>query len=102
MSDKVLIALIIAAALVIVVYLLRARLSKLRIKADGQSVEGQLEAGAPADGAAPASHPGVVVRGTWMTGKRQKVTVRRGDAELTDNVMRGTDQKITVDEGSAE
>lgn len=92
MSDAVQIALVIAVAVVIVVLLLRGSLSSLRIKADQKSVEGEVKTHAQG----PTPEGGVVIRGNVQAGTGQEISVRRGDAEVSDNRQLGKNQKIDV------
>lgn len=97
MSYSVETALIIAGTVVLVIFLLRGSLKRFSIKANQKSVEGRIETHAPdaKSGGAPAAH-GVVVRGNRQVGTNQKIEVRRGDAQVSDNVQAGKDQKIDI------
>ncbi len=96
MSDTVKIALIIAVVVVVVLYLFRDRLRSFGLKASGGTVEAELKTSDAAASPPGESRPGVVVRGTEMTGSDQAVKVRGKQVEVTDTTLRGKGQEFSV------
>jgi hypothetical protein len=99
MNDTVLIVAIVAAAVVIVLYVFRRQLSEFVFKATRSGVEAQLKTHAPDAGAStgePAPTRSTVVSGNRLVGRRNTIDVEGRDAEVSDNTLAGSDQGIDV------
>jgi len=100
MSDQVLIVLIVAAAIVIVLYLFRDRLKKFTIKGSQDNLEANLEAykdtAQNEPGAAGQSY-GVNISGNKQVGKDNKIKVAQSSVNVSDNTQMGQGQEIRVD-----
>ena len=96
MSERVWIFLIVATAVVVVVFLLRKQLKTLLFKGGG------IEAGLDTHGslastdATPNRQASVNISGNKLIGKRQGIEVTRTDVNVSDNKLKGEDQEIIV------
>ena len=94
MSDTVLIALIIAAAVVVVLFLFRKQLHRFSLKASGKGLETKLEARTPT--ASPERQAGITIRGSRQVGEGNIIDVGRSGVNVEDNTQLGTEQKIVI------
>jgi hypothetical protein len=96
MTENVWIALIIAVAIVLVVILLRKQLSRLLFKGGG--IEAEVATHTPPNQANDKSgrQVSVNISGNKLTGKRHGIDVGRNDVNVSDNRLKGEDDKIVV------
>ncbi len=101
MSDTVLIALIVAVAVGVVLYIFRGQLSKFVLKIGG--LETELTTHSPQDTSAPsqavssaAPRPSVIVRGNIQEGADHVIDVRRDNVEVIENLQEGDRQEISI------
>jgi len=95
MSDAVWIVMIVAAAVVVTLYLYRRRLRDFFLKADRQGLEARLSTH-PEDSSVAPAKPGVKISGNVQRGREHEISVARDDVEINDNLQEGRGQKITV------
>lgn len=101
MSEKVWLYLIVAIAVLLLVLILRRRLSRLFFK--GAGIETGLETHAPVgtpDGGANRSavrSKGIRIFKNWQIGKGNKIQVGRADASVEENRQLGVDQEIVAE-----
>ncbi len=103
MSDTVLIALIVAVAVGVVLYIFRGQLSKFVLKFGKEGLETELTTHSPQDTSAPsqavssaAPRPSVIVRGNIQEGADHVIDVRRDNVEVIENLQEGERQEISV------
>ncbi len=100
MDSNVLIALIVVAGIVVIVFLLRDRITKLRARASMSKGEGgvDIEAAKPKQkmSAQPPDPHSVVISGNKNIGRGNAIEVSRDDVAVTDNLQLGEDQKIVA------
>jgi hypothetical protein len=104
MSDTVLIVLIIALAVIIVLFAFRGALSRFFLKASREGFEAELQTRDPAGGqqselpkeAAEPPSPGVNISGNVQRGSGHRIAVNRPDVNVSDNEQSGRDQSIEV------
>lgn len=100
MSEKVWLYLIVAVAVLLIVLMLRQRLSRLFFK--GAGVETGLEThaqGGVSEGGAtkPAARSkGFRIFGNWQIGKGNRIESGRSDANIEENRQLGVDQEIVA------
>ena len=95
MSDQVQIVLIIAVALLIVLFIFRRQLSDFRFKGGKEGLDMQLTTHKPPTELEKKS-TGVNVRGNKLWGRRNKIDVQTGKSSVEENEMIGADQQINV------
>lgn len=101
MSNSAQIAMIVAVAVVIVLYLFRRQLSKFMLKFTKDGLETELtthtpDAPKPALASPPAASRPVVIKGNIQEGADHVIDVRRGDVEVIENLQEGDRQEISV------
>lgn len=101
MSETVQIILIVAAAVLVVLFLFRNQLKDFIFKAGPQGLETHLSTREPQPGAeqaapSPGQRPSVVVRGNVQSGQDHEIRVRRSDVEVSDNLQEGARDEIDV------
>jgi hypothetical protein len=98
MNDTVWIVLIVALAVVVVLFIFRSSLSSFFLKANKEGLEAKLQTHEPADNQAnPApSSSGVTISGNRQLGDRNKIVVERDQVNVRDNVQTGRRQEIEV------
>jgi hypothetical protein len=112
MSDNVLMVLIVAAAVVVVLFIFRDRLTGFRLKANQTGVETELtaqerERARPVEKAGDGLSPqaGVDVSENVQVGERQEIRVRKSGLwdriRVRGNKQLGRDQKISVEVGDS-
>ena len=94
MSDTVLITLIVAATVIILLFMFRRQLSRFGIKANKEGIEAELETRDPS--AMPDRQDGVIISGAKQFGKEQVIDVGRENVTVEDTRQVGTGQKIIV------
>lgn len=95
--DTVYIVLIIVIGLVILVFLLRDRLTFFRANVRGRRGRNEIGGGVGI-GASPLGQPSSTrVSGTRMIGKKQKINIREKGAQVDKNLMKGEEQEINID-----
>ena len=121
MSDTAIIVLIVAAAVIVALFIFRRQLSKFIFKASREGLEAELTthppegarapedarppetvpAPAPAAPAAAPQQPTVSLRGNVQQGADHVIDVRRDGVEVVENLQEGEGQEISVgpDEG---
>ncbi len=102
MSNTAQIALIVAVAVVIVLYLFRRQLAEFMLKFNKDGLETKLTTREPATPKpippatpAPASRP-IVIKGNVQEGADHVIDVRRGGVEVIENLQDGDHQEIVV------
>ena len=99
MTERVWTFLIVAIAVVAVVFLLRKQLSRLIFKGGG--IEAEVATHNPLTSAdAQQSQASVNISGNKLFGKRQAIEVDRSDTNVSDNKLKGEDQEIHVRPGN--
>jgi preprotein translocase subunit SecF len=94
MTERVWIFLIVAIAIIVVVFLLRRKLSRLLFKGGGIEAEVATHNPlVPAD-AQPSRQASVTISANKLTGKRQRIEVDRNDTNVSGNKLKGEDQEI--------
>lgn len=95
MDATVWIALIIAVAVIIVLYMFRRDLRKFFLKAGSDGVEAGIETRESQTANSGASHS-VNISGNKQIGTDQKISIQQSDVNISDNVQAGHKQKIEV------
>lgn len=88
MSDTVLITLIIAIAVVIILFIFRDKLSAFNLTANKRGLKGNLKNYPPPSG--------VTVSGNVQQGDNHEINVGRDDATVIDNIQDGRENTISV------
>ena len=98
MSDPVLIVLIIAATVIVVLFIFRRQLKDFVFRVNKKELNAQIHTHSPSETPASPreSGAGIVIRGIRMQGKDQGIDVSRPGVEVSDSRMTGIDQHITV------
>ncbi len=101
MSDAVLITLVIAAAVIVVLFLFRDQLKAFIFKANREGVEAQLhtyepQQDKPSQMADAAPNPDVVISGNELMGTGNEIDVGRSSVQIDKNVLSGDEGKIRV------
>jgi hypothetical protein len=101
MNDAIWIALIIAGAIIVVLYMFRGVLARFFFKAGHEGVEASLETRDQTTGSATASptpppRAGVNISGNQQIGRENKIEVGRQDVNVSDNTQLGEKQEIKV------
>lgn len=98
MSDTVLIVLIIAVAVIVVLWMFRSSLSRFFIKANKEGMEAELQThdNHEQTEGIPGERPDVNVESNWQVGRGNKIYVSSKEADVSDNRQLGEDQGITV------
>jgi hypothetical protein len=102
MDSTIWIALIVAAAVIIVLFMFRRDIRKFFVKASRDGVEAGLEtrdpapSPPPAAGGAPGRAPGVNIKGNTQAGAGNRIGVAQSDVNVEDNKQLGRDQSIEV------
>lgn len=102
MSDSVLIVLIVALAVIVVLYMFRRQLGNFAFRANRQGLEAQLstrQPDAPEEAAAPAPSPGVVISGSVQRGRGHKIQVSRDNVQVRDTLQQGQGHEISAGVG---
>jgi hypothetical protein len=94
MNDTISLALIIAAALVIALLILRKRLTKLRFRY--RDIEAQLAA----HNSQPTSSGGILVTRNRQVGTNNAIEVSNTQGDVSRNQQQGTSNKLRVDKPS--
>ena len=95
MSDTVLVVLIVAATVIVVLYMFRRQLSAFLFKANKDGLEAELKTHAPDETKTGDSH-GVQISGNRLVGKENEIEIGRDDVGVDDNILLGKKQKIQV------
>ena len=101
MDSTIWIALIVAAAVIIVLFMFRHDIRKFFVKASRDGVEAGLEThdpgqSAPPGGAAPGHPYGVNIKNNKQIGAGNKIGVGQSNVNVEDNMQLGRDQSIEV------
>lgn len=101
MDNAVWIALIVAAAVIVVLFMFRRDIRKFFVKASRDGVEAGLETrdpgqSTPPGGVAPGRTAGVNVKGNKQIGAGNKISVGQSNVNIEDNAQVGHDQSIEV------
>jgi hypothetical protein len=101
MSDTVLTVLIVAVAVVVILFMFRRQLSAFIFRANKEGVEAHLEtrdttAQDQTSGSAGRTHS-VNISDNRQIGRDQEISVGRADTNVSDNLQLGEEQKIRVD-----
>jgi len=90
MNNTVWIALIVAAAVVIVLYIFRHRLRDFNLRASRKGLETGFSTHEQ------EQSPGVVISGNVQDGQRHKIEVGRENVQVRENLQEGEDHEISV------
>jgi hypothetical protein len=98
-SETVWIVLIIAVAVIVVLYMFRGALASFFLKATQEGFEAGLETREqpPSDDQAEHSPADVNVSDTWQIGRKNKIAVGRSDTNVSKSRQIGEEQEITVE-----
>lgn len=97
MTETTWIALIIAVAVIVALFIFRRQLKDFILKINSGGVDAQISTHPPQPGQEhPAGSRGVKISGNKMVGWLQRIFVRHDQAEVSDNVMVGGEQDITA------
>jgi hypothetical protein len=98
MSESIWIVLIVAATVVVVLFMFRGALANFFLKASQDGFEAGLETHdpAPTDDSPAPGEGGVNITGNWQVGWKSKIGVNRKDVNVSDNLQLGPEQDITV------
>ena len=96
MTERVWIFLIVAIAIVAVVFLLRKQLSRLLFKGGGIEAEVATHSPLTSSDAQSSRQASVTISGNKLSGKRQGIEVDRSDTNVSGNKLKGEDQEILV------
>lgn len=98
MDNSVWIVLIVAVAVIVVLYMFRGALSKFFLKANRNGVEAGLETREmPSSGMPDTNSPHKVnISGNKQIGAEQKINVAQSDVNVSDNLQAGRKQSIDV------
>ena len=103
MSDSVIIAIVIAAVVLVVLYLFRGSLSRFFLKAGPDGLETELEAHQKNPNTSltnAKSDSGESIKGNKMFGSKNKISVGQEDVSVQDNYQIGEKQEIIVQKES--
>ncbi len=104
--ETVYIVLIVVVGIVILVFLVRDRLTSFGASLKGKRGESELGGGVrmtaesskqPPPTESPRQPPSTRVSGTRMIGKKQKINIREKGAQVDKNLMKGEEQEINID-----
>ena len=95
--ENVYIVLIIVVGVVILVFLLRDRLTSFKANVRGRRGESEIGGGLGIGAETPRQRPGTSVTRTRMIGKKQEMSVKQPGAQVDETLMKGEEQKINID-----
>lgn len=101
MDSTVWIALIIAAAVIVILFMFRPALKKFFLRADQGGIEAGIEtrevpAAQPSTDATPNQAHAIEISHNKLMGAKQKISVGRSDVKVSDNTQIGHNQAIEV------
>lgn len=101
MDTTIWIALIVAVAVIVVLFMFRRNIRKFFVKASRNGIEAGLETRDPSQSPPPAEiapvHPyGVNIKGNTQAGSGNKISVGQSNVNVEDNTQVGRDQSIEV------
>jgi len=96
MTERVWILLIVAISIMVVVFLLRKKLSRLLFKGGGIEAEVTTHNPLGSADAQPSSQASVTISANKLIGKRQGIEVDRSDTNVSGNKLKGEEQEILV------
>ena len=98
MSETVWIVLIIAIAVIVVLFMFRGALARFFLKASQDGFEAELETReqGPTGSQAGQSSAGTNISGNWQVGRQNKIDVGQPDTNVSDNLQLGREQDITA------
>jgi len=96
-SDKAIIVSAVALAIVVILFLVRERLSRFAFKANRDGLETEIETNLPRGDAGTAARArSIRVSNNRQEGTGHRIEVARGSVEVEGNIQAGSDQKISV------
>ncbi|MBE9098827.1 hypothetical protein [Vacuolonema iberomarrocanum] len=98
--DAIWIVLIITIGVIVVVWMLRDRITRLFFKSPYG--EGGMDADSPQHRNMRRRSPSTRVSGNRMIGKRNKIRVTQSDVDVQRNLMEGEELELNVDESDAQ
>lgn len=101
MDNAIWIVLIVAVAVIVVLFMFRRDIRKFFLKASRDGVEAGLETRDPGQvfppGGVPTGRaPGVTIKGNKQIGTKNEISVSRSSVNVEDNTQLGRDQSIEV------
>ena len=102
MNSTVWIVLIVAAAVIVILYMFRGTLSRFFLKANKEGLEAELETREPTDATSASAGKGVSGHSINISGNRQigrdnEIAVERPGVNIIDNLQVGDEQTIQVE-----
>jgi hypothetical protein len=94
MNDTVLTVLIVAVAVIVVLFMFRRQLSRFFLRADKKGLEARLETHNP--GAIAKRSDSITIKGNQQVGADNAIAIERSNVNMADNLQLGERQRITV------